>query len=326
MYGCTIVRRLLPMFCLATMSILAMAPQTTFAKGCQLINLGTLPITNSRFSPLTTGELDGHKTKVLIDTGSSESMVIMGAARRAGLDPVHSANTRLIGMNGEAAAYKLTVKLLKFGDVVIHNKTLIVAPTDMGDVGLVLGADVLSRTDVEFDLANHRVILWEPKDCEHVALAYWNPNYLLANLETHWLFGLNVKIDGRKIDAKFDSGTDITVLSTRVAKHLGFDASKSRQVGFLKGLTSKPLPYYRSTFKEFTLGPMAIKNPKLRVADLGRDSTYVQTGTRFLKRRDHIPDMYLGADFLRANRVYIANSQHLVYFTYNGGPVFDKER
>jgi tetratricopeptide (TPR) repeat protein len=34
-------------------------------------------------------------------------------------------------------------------------------------------------------------------------------------------------------------------------------------------------------------------------------------------------DMWIGADFFLSHRVYVANSQHRIYFTYNGGPVFN---
>ena len=33
-------------------------------------------------------------------------------------------------------------------------------------------------------------------------------------------------------------------------------------------------------------------------------------------------DMLLGADFFLANRIYIANGERKLYFTYNGGLVF----
>ena len=36
------------------------------------------------------------------------------------------------------------------------------------------------------------------------------------------------------------------------------------------------------------------------------------------------PQMILGVDFLRSHRVFIANSQRKVYFTYTGGTVFPK--
>ena len=32
--------------------------------------------------------------------------------------------------------------------------------------------------------------------------------------------------------------------------------------------------------------------------------------------------MLLGYDFLRSHRVLVAHSQHRIYFTYSGGPVF----
>jgi len=33
--------------------------------------------------------------------------------------------------------------------------------------------------------------------------------------------------------------------------------------------------------------------------------------------------MLIGADFFLSHRVYVASSQNRLYFTYNGGPVFD---
>ena len=33
--------------------------------------------------------------------------------------------------------------------------------------------------------------------------------------------------------------------------------------------------------------------------------------------------MLIGADFFLSHRVYVANSQRKLYFTYNGGPVFN---
>jgi hypothetical protein len=37
-------------------------------------------------------------------------------------------------------------------------------------------------------------------------------------------------------------------------------------------------------------------------------------------------DMVLGADFFLTHRIYVANNQQKMYFTYNGGPVFDLSR
>ena len=34
------------------------------------------------------------------------------------------------------------------------------------------------------------------------------------------------------------------------------------------------------------------------------------------------PDLIIGADFFRAHRIFLANSQGKLYFTYSGGPIF----
>ena len=39
-----------------------------------------------------------------------------------------------------------------------------------------------------------------------------------------------------------------------------------------------------------------------------------------------VPGMLLGADFFRSHRVLVSHSQHKMYFTYVGGPVFSFER
>ena len=36
--------------------------------------------------------------------------------------------------------------------------------------------------------------------------------------------------------------------------------------------------------------------------------------------------MLLGADFFLSHRILVSNSQHKLYFTYNGGPVFQLDR
>jgi tetratricopeptide (TPR) repeat protein len=36
-----------------------------------------------------------------------------------------------------------------------------------------------------------------------------------------------------------------------------------------------------------------------------------------------LADMLIGADFFLSHRVYVASGQHKLYFTYNGGPVFN---
>ena len=57
----------------------------------------------------------------------------------------------------------------------------------------------------------------------------------------------------------------------------------------------------------FKLGDEEIKNTHLRISESDID----------------FADMLLGADFFLAHHVYVSNRQHKLFFTYNGGPVFN---
>jgi tetratricopeptide (TPR) repeat protein len=73
------------------------------------------------------------------------------------------------------------------------------------------------------------------------------------------------------------------------------------------GVTQRSyLQSWLAPFSSFKIGDEEIKNFKMRMGDLGIGA-----------------DMLLGADFFLAHRVLVSNSQHKIYFTYNGGPVFD---
>jgi hypothetical protein len=60
---------------------------------------------------------------------------------------------------------------------------------------------------------------------------------------------------------------------------------------------------------------------KIRFGDTWKFSTFKGAGL-LSSRPAGLPDMLLGADFLRSHRVLIAHSQRKMYFTYAGGTVF----
>lgn len=303
--------------------------------GCDLIKLGTLPVTDGPHGLTTTGQINGHDMRVLIDTGSFQSMAVDAAVRQAGLHPVQMQHVRLVGAGGETAAEDVVVRNLKFGDFTVHGERLLVTPGKMGDVGLILGADVLSRVDVEIDLAHNVVRLWQPRNCEHTALAYWSKKFVMVPLKHRGgsyfsgnKFGLDVLVDGKKIRASLDTGSYVSLMSLETARSLGFDQYRmqAEKHAGIRGTFGQVLPDYVATFDTFQMGQLTVKHAKFRIADLSKASEYSRTGTRFKQRREDLPDLTIGEDFLRADHVMIANSQHILYFTYNGGQMFQRTK
>jgi hypothetical protein len=78
---------------------------------------------------------------------------------------------------------------------------------------------------------------------------------------------------------------------------------------------------YKATFSNIDLGDEKIKTAELAVTDLGGREEGPSIGTR--TGGGGLP-MLLGADFLHSHHVLIASSQDRIYFTYNGGPVFNQ--
>ena len=70
------------------------------------------------------------------------------------------------------------------------------------------------------------------------------------------------------------------------------------------------------------IGTESINHAHIYFGDLYRGQTYTSIGSRLSKSVETAKPMLLGADFLRAHRVLVSHSQHKMYFTYLGGPVF----
>jgi Tfp pilus assembly protein PilF len=98
-------------------------------------------------------------------------------------------------------------------------------------------------------------------------------------------------------------------LSLKAAARVGIkpDSPGVVSAGPTWGFGSNTIPSYIAPFSSFKIGEEEIRNTRLRIADIDLPNA----------------DMLIGPDFFLSHRIYVANSQHRLYFTYNGGPVFN---
>jgi hypothetical protein len=120
-----------------------------------------------------------------------------------------------------------------------------------------------------------------------------------------------------------DSGAFASVLTTSRASALGVTPHTAGVVsaGCSTGIGEKSIEFWVGPFVSFRIGDELIRDPRIRFGDTWRFSTFKGTGL-LSSRPAGLPDMLLGADFLRSHRVLIAHSQRKMYFTYAGGTVF----
>jgi tetratricopeptide (TPR) repeat protein len=187
-----------------------------------------------------------------------------------------------------------------------------------GAVGL-LGRNVLGVADAEYDFAKGLIRLMQPGDgCRRAPLAYWVGEQPYSVIDISWNTGPTPAIsavaylNGTRIHVTFDTGAATSFLTRRAAARAGFapDGAGVAPGGFGHGIGSHNYQTWIATFPSFKVGDEEIKNARLRVGDADLPDG----------------DMLLGADFFLSHHIYVANGQDKLYFTYNGGPVFDLRR
>jgi tetratricopeptide (TPR) repeat protein len=227
----------------------------------------------------------------------------------------------IVGIGGSANAGVTKARefsLVGFnGGYVYKDMQFVVYANSFGsEVDGLIGQNILGREDVEFDLANGAIRVFRTKDCNGSNLAYWHGTASVAQMsinvpspqEPH-LIG-EAKINGEKIRVMFDTGSSSSFLSTRSAARLGIKPQDDDVVagGTAVGIGKATRETWIARFDSLDLGGEVIKNARLLIGDLNSlDNS----------------DLLLGADFFLAHRIYVSPEQRKIFFTYNGGPVFD---
>jgi tetratricopeptide (TPR) repeat protein len=301
---------------------LSLAPALA-AAACKLLKIAELPVTmsGSGHKPLVTARINGADASFIADSGAFYSLITQAAAAQYGLKLHHApAELLLVGIGGAVAPSATYIEELTLAGTPISHIEFIVGGSDFaGGAAGVLGQNVLGMADVEYDLANGVIRLMRPgKGCESAALAYWAGAGPYSVVDIEWPIGKSVEhtsgtafLNGTKIRVLFDTGADSSMVLRRTAERLGFKPEGRGVVrsGFAYGIGKRTIETWIAPFASFKMGEEEIRNTRLQV---GESDLSDVSGI----------DMLLGADFFLSHRVYVANSQDKLYFTYNGGPVF----
>lgn len=218
------------------------------------------------------------------------------------------------------------------GTLTAQSLNLILLPTNqIESIDGILGAAFLLDHDLEFDLKEGKVRLFKPNGCAGDQVVYWGQAYSVVPMAPMGDYGgvavfVPVQVNGLTVRAMIDSGSTRSVIDTGTAARAGLKvADASVEKGY--GIGAKALEAQVGHFDAFGFGDEVIHNSQLRIADIFGAAKVQTTGTRFSQSVSSVePQMLLGYDFLRAHRVYIAMSQHKVYVSYEGGPVFDTSK
>jgi predicted aspartyl protease/Tfp pilus assembly protein PilF len=296
--------------------LLAVAPDARADNKCNLNREVEVPVSMSGLRPLMTAQINGENAKFLLDSGASYSMMSTATAQEFHLK-LSGSNYTVSGVGGPQKTWFTSVKDFSFLGATFHDVEFMVSGSEIGseEAGLI-GENLLGHFDVEYDLAKGVIRLYKPQGCERTSLAYWAAGQGFSLMDIEAIGGSNAHIvgvayvNGKKIRALFDTGASTSVLSLAVAKTLDIDVNAPGVVaaGYSYGIGRGVAKSYIVPVASFKVGDNEeIKNTRIRIA-----------GIRLTNA-----DMLVGADFFLSHRVFVSNTQHHLYATYNGGAVFN---
>ena len=311
------LRRLGWIAALLTTSLLAATAGA--ASRCKLMMTPQLPVRMDNLRPVITANINGVDARFIVDTGSFFDFMSPAAAAEFKLPlsyapPGYSVN----GIGGSVTPQVATAKSFTVAGVTVHDAVFLVGNNDFqgGEVGL-LGQNLFRLADDDYDFADGVLRFVRPTHCGGQVLAYWATTQPVSVVKLHWtsqqrphLIG-EASVNGHKIEVLFDTGSPRTILSLRAAKWAGItpDSPGVVPAGVTSGLGANTIRVWIAPVAKFDIGGEAIEHTRVLMGDIDLGSLNV--------------DMLLGTDFFLAHHVYVAYSQDKLYFTYNGGVVFD---
>jgi predicted aspartyl protease len=290
----------------------------TFAK-CILQKLADLPVTMVGLRPVVSAKINGVDVKLFIDTGSFANTLNPEIAARIGLRLTDlPPEFQVEGLTGEARMRLARARDFTFLGAELHQAEFLVAEHGLGGADGLIGQQIMGKFDVEYDFAKGVARLFVPKDCPaNASLGYWDPGRV-GYIPIHPIDAPQTdivgeaRVNGAKIRVVFDSGTPRSALTLDAARRAGvrLDAPGVEYAEVSGGAGDRVIDTWIAPFDSFSIGDETVKKTRLRLGRFELDDG----------------DMLLGTDFFLSHHIYVARSQNRLYFSYNGGPVFNLEQ
>jgi hypothetical protein len=317
--------------------ILACSPAAAAASlanaACHLILRADLPATVvPRFGAVVTVSINSFPAELGISTDPTATFLNQHFAESHHLPSVPVASEEALD-NTPRIARDVSVNVIRLGTIEIQNVRMLVPSrhdasstehnqTQLSDkdwtkaVAGTLGPRFLSQFDVEFDLAAHRVRLYDHENCTG-PLQPWpgvilqsgfgpaeDPNAARFGTSPNGMpIEIPALLNGQPGTVSLDSIEGANYMTRESGEHIGvtLDGPGVPPPGLLRHDAS--IHYYRTVLKSISIGNETINNVAATVVE----GPYPHD--------DFLRELSLGVGFFQANHVYIAYAAKRIYFT-----------
>jgi predicted aspartyl protease/Tfp pilus assembly protein PilF len=287
--------------------------------GCELQQM-EIPVRIVDHRPIATLTLNGTEVPMLVDSGAFFSFLTESTATQLKL-PLRRLpeDVRIWGHTGRVQARLTRVEKVGLRGAQLKNIEFAVGGNELGSgIMGILGRNILSLADSEYDLAHGVVRLVIPKgECADTNLAYWAgvAPVVEVPLDTGWndddkAIRLEVRINGKKNLALLATGAPTTGLTLSAARRAGIEESSLTPLGRVGGAGEGRVKSWTGNVATFELGGEKISNSRLRIDDSDQTNQ----------------DVLVGLDYFLSHRIYVSRLQRKAYITWNGVPIFADAR
>ncbi len=279
-----------------------------------------IPVRIVGHRPIAILTLNGVEAPMLVDSGAFHSVLSPSTAAQLNLPLRHLPfGFDIEGYTGDIEAQLTRVDRVGLRGAEIKKVDFVVGGTELGNgIMGVLGRNILSAMDTEYDLAHGVIRLSNPgKECRSANLAYWANGAPVVEAELKRRLSsrdtairLEVSINGKPTEALLDTGAPDTALTLKSALRAGIARDSLKPYGYARGAGEGRATSYLGMVNTFEVGGEKISNIKMRIDD----NDVFKEG------------MLLGLDYFLAHRIYITKLQGRFYATWNGEPIFAEHK
>ena len=272
---------------------------------CRVVPLSAVPVDTVDGHVLVTVLVNETAATFILDTGAERTLMGEDVVRRLGLERDHWVTSTILGIGGLQQRPNALPRSLRLGTTPLHRRTLTgdtsvtVGPLPVTEIagrpiaGL-LGRDFLSLFDLDLDLPDHRMTLYDVHGCDAWFLPWTSPYAAIpASMPMAAALVVQVLVDGRPLRTLIDTGASSSLITASGMFRLGVTPAllTPDPAGNGAGVGPAPVPMHLHRFAELRVGPDVMRDPALWVASV---------------RVVPIVDMLLGADWLQTRRVWLS--------------------
>jgi hypothetical protein len=297
---------------LRVLALLAILFATQAHAICRVVPLSAVPVDPVDGHILVTVQVNDIAATFVLDTGAERTLMGEDVVRRLGLERDGWVTSTILGIGGLQQRPNALPHTLRLGTTPLHRRTLTgdtsvtVGPLPVTEIagrpiaGL-LGRDFLSLFDLDIDLPDHRMTLYDVRGCDAWFLPWTSPYAAIpATMPMGAALVVQVLVDDRPLRALIDTGASSSLITASGMFRLGVTPALLARdpAGNGAGVGPAPVPMHLHRFAELRVGPDVMPDPALWVASV---------------RVVPIVDMLLGADWLQTRRVWLSFATKQVF-------------